>query len=90
MNTIITLEASYAGTVRATMPGSCRSGRDSRGTVVHLVANPEGRPLSLLGPALCGRMPRLDWSDNLASSGRVCPKCQKEFDAVHGLSQQPA
>lgn len=57
------------------MPGACRSGGDNRGKVVHLIDNPEGRPVHLLGPALCGAMPHFDWSDNLPATQRICPRC---------------
>lgn len=64
------------------MPGACRSGGDSRGRVAHLIENPEGRPVHLLGFALCGKAPHFDWSDNLSGHEKICPRCQKKLDKM--------
>jgi hypothetical protein len=57
------------------MAGNLRSGRDTRGSLIHLVSNPDGRSRSTLGPALCGATPRIDWSGWEPADGSVCPKC---------------
>jgi hypothetical protein len=64
------------------MPGGCRSGRDTRGSLIHLVMNPEGRSRSILGAALCGAMPRGDWSGWEPDSGTPCPNCQQKAPEV--------
>jgi hypothetical protein len=66
---------------KAAMPGACRSGGDSRGSVVHLVENPNDRPLALLGPALCGASPKSDWVSSW-NVGRDCPRCQRKLEKM--------
>jgi len=76
---------------RAKMTGACRSGRDSRGTVVHLIDNPDNRPRTLLGAALCGATPRGDWSGwEPEPNARTCPKCQRMVEKVQGRHARPA
>ena len=68
---------------RAKMTGACRSGRDSRGTVVHLIDNPNARSRTLLGAALCGAIPRAEWSGwEPEPNEPICPKCQRKIDRL--------
>ena len=76
-----TVEIIQTSFTRATCAGRLRSGGDAHGTVIHLIENPEGKPLYNLGAALCGREPKIMWSDWVPENGRTCPKCAKRaFD----------
>lgn len=67
------------GLSKGTMPGACRSGGDNKGRLVHLIDNPDNRPVHLLGQALCGAMPHFDWSENLPATERICSRCQRKL-----------
>lgn len=64
---------------RATMAGPLRNGYErGGGTVVHLIENPEGKPHDLLGPSLCGKMPKITWSDWAPETMKTCPTCAEK------------
>lgn len=66
--------------IKATMAGACRSGGDSHGTVIHLIADNGSGVLPECAPALCGKSPKLFWSDWVPPSGKTCPRCAKKSD----------
>jgi hypothetical protein len=73
---------------KAKMPGACRSGGDSRGSLVHLIENPDARPLVLLGPALCGALPNHDWVDTLPTDEQTCPRCQRKLEKMQAAGDR--
>lgn len=72
---------------RATMAGPLRNGYErGGGSVVHLIENPKGKDHYDLGAALCGKSPKITWSDWAPDQLKICPKCERKA-AAHSASR---
>lgn len=64
------------------MAGKCANGahRDA-GPLMHAVVWDE-RVSNFHGPALCGRSPKIVWSDHMEDRAVTCEKCKKKLSSV--------
>jgi len=63
------------------MAGGCGTGSTRGGVTWHILTTPNSPDNGGRDKALCGKRPRIQWSDSAKGQPATCPGCLKRLDA---------